>query len=111
MLKDKQRMPLFPPKEAAYCSMLREQCDLKRSRRQTSGVICDRGIEREQSILSRETEHNARNQLSQWLGTQRQSAAGGLSSAASRSVTFTRKPRSQETECGKVQGCGHPTMN
>lgn len=110
MLKDKQRMPLFPPKEAA-CFSVKRTMWMKgiqdwRVRERKRGYI-----EREQGILSRETEHNARNQLSQWLGTQRQSAAGSLSSAASRSLTFTRKPRSQEKECGKLQGCGHPTIN
>lgn len=49
MLKDKQRMPLFPPKEAAYCSMLREQCDRKRSRSE--------GLEEEKRFHWETTEH------------------------------------------------------
>ena len=44
--KNQQRMPLFPPKEAAYCSMLREQCDRKRLRSE--------GLEEEKEVSLRE---------------------------------------------------------
>ena len=39
-------MPLFPPKEAAYCSMLREQCDRKRLRSE--------GLEEEKEVSLRD---------------------------------------------------------